>query len=221
MLWSDARSRPPPCSAYRDRACRREARSAAYGADSLPASRAALRTRRGTEGTTRASARTRGRYASRRHRCRGRGRCAGHSGLGNDGRSTSTARFFSASKDDDAGEAVAEDALEARGGDEARQREQSTQRPGRLHLWRLTHRRRPGATLRAGTRALGCDQRRHPAHQLTPTPTRIRVDPFLSRTWACGGAGCHSNWPRFGSPTPRNVLRSSRTVLSRATISMP
>ena len=39
--------------------------------------------------------------------------CAGRSGLGSDGRSTSSARFFSASKDDDAGEAVAEDALEA------------------------------------------------------------------------------------------------------------
>ena len=105
---------------------------------SSPASRAALRTRRDTEGTTRASARTGGRYASRRHQCRGRGPCAGHSGLGNDGRSMSTEQFFSASKDDDAGEAVAEDTLEARGGDEARQREQGTQRPGRPHPWRLT-----------------------------------------------------------------------------------
>jgi hypothetical protein len=38
----------------------------------------------------------------------------------------STAPFFSASQDHDAGEAVAEDAFEARSGDEAREREQGT-----------------------------------------------------------------------------------------------
>jgi len=206
---ADARSRPPLCWACRDRACRPEARSAACSADSSPASRAALRTQRGTEGTTRASARTRGRYASRRHQCRGRVRCAGHSGLGNDGRSTSTEPFFRRRRTTTRAKVVAEDALEARGGDEARQREQGTQRPGRLHPWRLTHCRRPGATLRAGTRAPAARPR--PAQRPRPStqndthsnprrPAKITVERIFPR----------GRLPRSIEGAPAHSRRDSR-----------
>ena len=65
----------------------------------------------------------------------------------------STERFFSAPKDDHAGEAVTEDALEVGAGDKAWEREQGTQCLGGLHPWRLPHRVTILAQLRAPPQA--------------------------------------------------------------------
>ena len=65
----------------------------------------------------------------------------------------STELFFSAPKDDHAGEAVTEDALEVGAGDKAWEREQGTQCLGGLHPWRLPHRVTILAQLRAPPQA--------------------------------------------------------------------